>query len=181
MIINKLIELKNSFLVNDELNVPKSDGNSDYKEIQKYIANGGDYQKFDNLSEAKNEKKQRLKTNRDEALNNSTYSISVNGEGCEFYLRTSDLAAIKGRIDNLSNDTATSSWGCVDGKRVELNKAAFQSLFRNINLNDENVFNSYAKKVEEIDNITSDGEYFDENNNQITPLQELENININFS
>lgn len=133
------------------------------------------------LQKTKECKKQALKANRDNALNNSIYSISVNGEGCDFYLRTSDLAAIQGRINNLPNNTETMSWGCTDGRRVQLNKTAFESLYRHIGINDETVYNLYAEKLDEIENITSDGEYFDENNNPITPLQALENININFS
>lgn len=181
MIINKLIELKNSFLVNDELNVPKSEGNSDYKEIQTYIANGGDYQVFDNLAEAKEAKKQILKINRDKALSSSLYSIKIDNNDCSLYLKNSDLAVIQARINSLTNDTSTKSWSNTEGKRVLMNKAAFLSLLRHISSNDETVWDLYAEKVQEINNITSDGEYFDENNNQITPLQELENININFS
>ena len=179
MIINKLIELKNSFLVNDELNVPKSEGNSDYKEIQTYIANGGDYQIFDILAEAKESKKQALKGNRDEALISSLYSIKIDDKDCSFYLKNSDLAVIQTRINSLTNDTSTKSWSNIEGKRVLMNKAAFLSLLRHISANDETVWDLYAEKVEEINNITSDGEYFDENNNPITPLQALENININ--
>jgi len=133
------------------------------------------------LEESKQEKINQLKSNRDIALNNSIYSINIDGEGCEFYLKTSDLQAIKGRIDYLVNDIETSSWGCADGRRVQLNKTAFKSLYKQINENDETVYDLYAEKIEEIDNITSDGEYFDENNNKITPLQKLENININFN
>lgn len=175
-----LIELENSFNDNGTF-VPKENNNADYKNILERISNGEQYQSYDSLAEAKECKKQALKANRDNALNNSIYSISVNGEGCDFYLRTSDLAAIQERINSLSNDTSTKSWGCTDGKRVELNKAAFQSLYRHIGINDETVYNLYAEKLDEIENITSDGEYFDENNNPITPLQALENININFS
>lgn len=119
------------------------------------------------LQKAKESKKQALKANRDNALNNSIYSININGEGCNFYLRNSDLSAIKARIDGLSNDTSTSSWGCTSGRRVELNKTAFQSLYRHINVNDETVYNLYAEKVEEINNATN--------------LEDLNNININFN
>lgn len=174
-------ELKNCFQKEDSSFVPKDEENQDYREIMERIAASEEYQAYNSLSDAKESKKQTLKANKDNALNNSIYSISVNNEGCDFYLRTSDLATIQARITNLSNDIATKSWGCTDGRRVELNKAAFQSLFRHISVNDETIYNLYAEKLEEIEKITSDGEYFDENNNPITPLQALENINVNFN
>lgn len=161
-----LIELKNSFNDNGTF-IPKDNNNADYKNILERIANGEQYQAYDPLPEAKESKKQALKINRDNALKNSIYSISVDGQGCDFYLRTSDLAAIQERINSLSNDTSTKSWGCTDGRRVELNKAAFQSLYRHIGINDETVHNLYADKLQEIEDAQT--------------LEELENININFS
>lgn len=161
-----LIELENSF--NDNGNfVPKDNNNADYQNILERIANGEQYQAYDPLPEAKESKRQALKTNKDNALNNSIYSINVDGEGCDFYLRTSDLAAIQARINNLPNNTETMSWGCTDGRRVELNKIAFESLQSRINQNDETVHNLYADKLQEIKDAQT--------------LEELENININFS
>lgn len=51
----KLKELKNGFLKND-LYVPLDESNSDYQEIKKYIAEGGEYEKFDWLADAKAQK-----------------------------------------------------------------------------------------------------------------------------
>lgn len=51
----KLKELKNGFLKND-LYVPLDESNSDYQLIKKYIAEGGTYEKFDWLQDAKEAK-----------------------------------------------------------------------------------------------------------------------------
>lgn len=56
MEIYKIIEQKNSFIVNDELNVPKSEGNSDYRKVRSYIEAGGKYQAYNQLLEKKTEK-----------------------------------------------------------------------------------------------------------------------------
>jgi hypothetical protein len=48
----KLKELKNGFLKNDSF-IPLDEKNSDYQEIKKYIAEGGEYEKFDWLNDAK--------------------------------------------------------------------------------------------------------------------------------
>lgn len=164
---NKVVRKKSGFVINDSIAVPDDENNSDYQKIQRWIASGGIVEPYDQLEECKESKKQLLRINRDNALNNSIYSVSVEGSGCDFYLRTSDLAAIQARIDSLPNDTATKSWGCADGRRVELNKAAFQSLYRHISVNDETVYNLYAEKLQEIE--------------QAETLEELENININFN
>ena len=60
----KLKELKNGFLKND-LYVPLDESNSDYQEIKKYIAEGGIYEKFDWLQDAKEAKLAQLKVNLD--------------------------------------------------------------------------------------------------------------------
>lgn len=133
------------------------------------------------LRSLKNKKIECLKSNRDNALNNLIYSINIEGFGsCDFYLKTSDLAVIQARINSLSSDVATKTWGCSDGRRVELNKAAFQALLKHISVNDETVYNVYAEKLEEIEKITLDGQYFDDKQQPINSFQALENININF-
>lgn len=165
MQIEILKELKNTFLINNELSVPKDSSNTDYQAIQKYIANGGIYQAYDNLAEAKEVKKQILKVNRDKALSSSLYSIKIDNNDCSFYLKNSDLAVIQARINSLTNDTSTKSWSNTEGKRVLMNKAAFLSLLRHISSNDETVWDLYAEKVQEIEDAQT--------------LEELENININ--
>lgn len=62
----KLKELKNGFLKNDSY-VPLDESNSDYQEIKKYIAEGGEYEKFDWLQDAKEAKIAQLKVNLDNA------------------------------------------------------------------------------------------------------------------
>lgn len=118
------------------------------------------------LDEAKLVKASTLRNNRDIALNESIFTIQVNGVDCNFRLRTSDLASIQARISSLSDNSSTKSWSSIDRNRIQLNKTAFQSLFRDINTNDETVFDLYAEKLEEI--------------NQASSIEELNNININF-
>lgn len=49
MQIKTLKELEDTFLVNNELIVPKCISNTDYQMIQKYIENGGEYDAYDQL------------------------------------------------------------------------------------------------------------------------------------
>ena len=51
----KLKELKNNFELNGMF-IPKDAGNTDYQKIQEWIKSGGEYQKFDYLKEAKDNK-----------------------------------------------------------------------------------------------------------------------------
>lgn len=60
----KLKELKNGWDSNG-LYVPKDEGNTDYQLIKKYIADGGEYEKFDWLTDAKAQKINELKANFD--------------------------------------------------------------------------------------------------------------------
>lgn len=57
----KLKELKNGFLKNNSY-VPLDESNSDYQEIKKYIAEGGEYEKFDWLADIKKNKLAELDT-----------------------------------------------------------------------------------------------------------------------
>lgn len=51
----KLKELKNGWENNGSF-IPNDENNTDYKAIKKYIANGGEYEKFDWLADAKAQK-----------------------------------------------------------------------------------------------------------------------------
>lgn len=57
----KLKELKNGWQYNESF-VPNDEGNTDYQQIKKYIADGGEYEKFDWLTDAKAQKKEELNT-----------------------------------------------------------------------------------------------------------------------
>src|SRR3989338_5621454 len=66
MIIEKIKELPNSYLVNDAICVPKATDNSDYQQIQKWIAEGGVVEKEDLLAKAKLKKVAEIKSIRDQ-------------------------------------------------------------------------------------------------------------------
>lgn len=57
----KLKELKNGW-DNSGSFIPNDEGNTDYQQIKKYIADGGEYEKFDWLADAKAQKKEELNT-----------------------------------------------------------------------------------------------------------------------
>ena len=59
-----LKELKNGW-DNNGLYVPNNETNNDYQAIKRYIADGGKYEKFDWLAEAKAQKINELKANFD--------------------------------------------------------------------------------------------------------------------
>ena len=57
----KLKELKNGWDSNDSF-IPNDESNNDYQAIKKYIADGGEYEKFDWLADAKTQKINELNT-----------------------------------------------------------------------------------------------------------------------
>ena len=57
----KLKQLKNGWENNGSF-IPNDEGNTDYQQIKKYIADGGEYEKFDWLSDAKSQKINELNT-----------------------------------------------------------------------------------------------------------------------
>lgn len=120
----KLKELKNGFLKNDSF-VPVDEKNSDYQEIKKYIANGGEYEKFDWLNDAKISKLAELNKyySSDECwnfklfsqqINKKIYSITKNSDffakmlpacaGKSFFLYTDDNEVIE--YKNLTDEKA---------------------------------------------------------------------------
>ena len=56
MQIEKVIDQKDSYLVNDTTSVPKAEGNTDYKSVLEWIENGGKVIPFDELEETRKEK-----------------------------------------------------------------------------------------------------------------------------
>lgn len=56
MEIEKVIDQKDSYLVNESTSVPKAEENADYKRVQEWITNGGKVIAFDYLKEAKEQK-----------------------------------------------------------------------------------------------------------------------------
>jgi len=65
MQIQKVKQQKNGYLVNDSIFVPSDPKNSDFQKIQKWIAEGGVIEAFDNLAEAKLTKITEIKSIRD--------------------------------------------------------------------------------------------------------------------
>jgi hypothetical protein len=122
------------------------------------------------LSQAKDIKILELKSKRDDLLNNKTFSITVDGVSCSFWLRNSDLQDIQGRITSLSNNTATRNWGTIQGQRVGLNKEAYISLSRHISINDAQVRDLYRKKEDELEALVGE---------ESTTLEDIKNFNTN--
>jgi len=124
------------------------------------------------IEEAKQEKLRELKSKRDDLLNNKTFSITVDGVSCDFWLRESDLPAINGRINSLSklDDAATITWGTVKGQRIALNKKAYDSLSRHIIVNDAQVRDLHAAKEKELEVLVKE---------ESTTLEDIKNFNTN--
>lgn len=146
---------------------------------------GGVYQEYimpDSalLSQAKQAKISQLKKEKSRLLLGSqTYTITVGDISCSFALSNADLPNLIARQSSLNSFSETSGWNDINNNRIELNKAAFVGLIRHINVNDVGVWDLYSAKLNEINAILIDGEYFDENQKPISALQALENININ--
>jgi hypothetical protein len=122
------------------------------------------------IEEAKQEKLRELKSKRDEKLTKSIFTVSVDGVDCAFYLRTADLPRIKSKIEDLSNNTDTKTWGDVNGKRINLNKAFFETLKNDINANDETIWDLYGEKLEELEALAQE---------ESTTLEDIKNFNTN--
>lgn len=67
MQINTVKELKNTYLVNGIATIPKNSDNSNYQEIQKWIAQGGVIESYDELAAIKSSKIAEMKAARDAA------------------------------------------------------------------------------------------------------------------
>lgn len=66
MIIEKVKEIQNCYIVNDCISVPKNSENSDYQKIQQWIMNGGIVEQEDFLAKAKLKKISEIKSIRDQ-------------------------------------------------------------------------------------------------------------------
>lgn len=132
------------------------------------------------LEELKKEKIQAAKASRELLLSGSqVHEIEVDGVSCKFTLSNKDLPNLIARQSCLTTNTATSPWNNIDGDRIELNKSDFQSLIRHINTNDSSVWTLYTNKVDEINSISEENEYFNEQGEKISALEYLQNINVN--
>ncbi len=122
------------------------------------------------IEEAKKAKLRELKSKRDDLLNNKTFSITVDGVSCSFWLRNSDLSDIQGRITSLQNNTLTRNWSTVEGQRIGLNKESYISLSRHISINDAQVRDLHRKKEDELEALVEE---------ESTTLEDIKNFNTN--
>lgn len=83
MQIETVKETKSGYVLNGVCSVPKDSGNSDYKAIQSWIAEGGEVESYDSLPDEKIEKLAEIKTARDVFMyadveyNGSTFTNSL--------------------------------------------------------------------------------------------------------
>lgn len=104
------------------------------------------------------EKHRLLKQSRSKLLSSSKLPITLNGVSTEFDLHSSDLPILQGRVDRLANNTDTLGWNDNQGNRVQLNKEAFRSLIRHIQVNDISTWDIYSEKLEELKNLKNSGD-----------------------
>lgn len=129
------------------------------------------------LEQLKKEKIQAAKASRELLLSGSqVLEIGVDGVSCKFSLSNKDLPNLIARQSCLTTNTAASPWNDIDGNRIDLNKSVFQSLIRHINTNDSSVWTLYTNKVDEINSISEENEYFDEEGKEISALEYLQKI-----
>jgi len=134
-----------------------------------------------NLDDQKNIKLAQLKSNRDLSLSKS-FIVELDNSPTQVYVNKSDYVIILARIARLEDGGLTSAeWSDIEGNRIELDLGEFKSLRNHIDARDQQTYQLYFSLKKEIEAVTVDGEYVDENNQPITPLQYLENININFN
>lgn len=104
------------------------------------------------------QKEELLKQSRSKLLSSSKLSITLNGVSTEFDLHASDLPILQGRVDRLANNTDTLGWNDSQGNRVQLNKEAFRSLIRHIQVNDISTWDLYSEKLEELKSLKESGD-----------------------
>lgn len=115
----KLKELKNGWENNGSF-IPNDESNSDYQAIKKYIAEGGEYEKFDWLADAKAQKINEIGNAKEEAL----YAPIA-------YLNTSFSAserACQNMLGNLVLNGETVEWQDLTKKPIIMTRAQFQTL-----------------------------------------------------
>jgi hypothetical protein len=134
---------------------------------------------FNNI---KTSKLSQLKANKEASLNGFVL-ISLNG--FDFNVYKSQLEALAARIFYLeTNSLSSSNWTDNYNFRRELTLAQFKDLYARARTHyavlDDNTYTLYTDLKNEINAISIDGKYFNENQEPISALQALENINIDF-
>ena len=134
------------------------------------------------LEEGKKSKIAQLKTNKDNVLNGFVL-ITINSYPFNIY--KDKLEVLAARIYYLTyNNLTSSNWTDNNNFRRELTLEQFEELYsrsrNHYTVLDDNAYTLYIELKNEIDAISIDGEYFNENQEPISALQALENININF-
>lgn len=140
------------------------------------------------LAEAKAIKITQLKANRISEMEVETPKPSslevhqIDGVSRTFKIKISDIAILNSRIIRLQNAIAgtTAQWTDIDNNRLDLTLDQFKSLANHLDVRDQNLFTLYTEKLGEINSISTDKDYFDQNQEPITALQALENIDITF-
>lgn len=159
MEIQKVIKRDDHYIVNDQFAIPHDESNAYFKQILEWKKNGGVIEEFQhNIEELFFVKCDNLKQSRSELLSSSKFSIVLNDVSTEFDLHASDLPILQGRVDILANNTDTLSWNDNQGNRVQLNKEAFRSLIRHIQVNDISTWDLYSKKLEELKSLKELGD-----------------------
>jgi len=127
------------------------------------------------LEQAKTIKIAQLKANRISEMEVKTPKPSslqvyeIDGVARTFKLKISDIAILNSRIIRLQNAIAgtTAQWTDIDNNRLDLTLEQFKTLANHLDVRDQNLFTLYTEKLAEI--------------NACTTLEELNNINIDFS
>lgn len=93
----------------------------------------------------------------------------IDGVFRTFKIKISDIAILNSRIIRLQNAIAgtTAQWTDIENNRLDLTLDEFKTLANHLDVRDQNLFSIYTDKLAEI--------------NACTTLEELNNININFS
>jgi hypothetical protein len=117
------------------------------------------------LANARAKKITEIKGTRD----NTPLNFTPTGTTKNFILKISDLPQIAARASRLQDQGAgsKSTWSDVDGVRQELVTGQFRSMRNHLDAHDETLRIWYAEVKQEIEDCTT--------------LEELNNININFS
>jgi hypothetical protein len=130
MIIKTVKELANQYAVNVNTTVPKDPENTEFKEIQKWILDGGIVEEQDFLSEKKLSKKEAINAQRDSNMAKNTLH-RVNGKDHYFQRNVSSNLAWLNTIDS-STDIAVTNWITADNCIVDLTKADLISICSHI-------------------------------------------------
>lgn len=141
------------------------------------------------LENAKNQKIAQLKINRANEMELTTPKqgslqvYEIDGVVRTFKIKISDIAVLNSRIIRLQNAITgtTAQWTDIDGNRLDLTLDQFRNLASHLDVRDQILFGIYTEKLAAINSISVDGEYFDVNQEAITPLMALANIDITFA